>query len=69
MCQANLDTRQTEISKKMGRPINIPILYFSQVIGYALGLGSAELGLKKHIINPIPLMVDKCSRRHREASA
>jgi len=69
MCQANLDTRQSEISKKMGRPINIPILYFSQVIGYALGLGSAELGLKKHIINPIPLMVDKCSRRHMEASA
>lgn len=69
MCQANLDTRQAEISKKMGRPIKIPIVYFSQVVGYALGLGSAELGLKKHIVNPVPLMVDKCSRRQMEASA
>ena len=51
MCQANLDTRQTEIAEKMGRPINMPILYFSQVIGYAMGASQA-LGLKKHIVIP-----------------
>ena len=68
MCQANLDTRQAEISKKMGRPVNIPILYFSQVLGYAMGISDAALGLKKHIVNPIPLMSEKCSRSHMEAS-
>lgn len=68
MCQANLDTRQTEISEKIGRPLNMPILYFSQVIGYALGLKTTELGLKKHIVNPLPLMLNKCLRRQAEVS-
>jgi heterodisulfide reductase subunit B2 len=68
MCQANLDTRQTEISKRMGKPINIPILYFSQVLGYAMGLGDKALGLKKHIVSPVPLMSEKCLRQPMEAS-
>ncbi|HEY4722592.1 MAG TPA: hypothetical protein VII92_12135, partial [Anaerolineae bacterium] len=60
MCHANLDTRQTEISAKLGRPLNMPVLYFSQVLGYALGLSPKTLGLKRHIVNPLPLMLNKC---------
>jgi heterodisulfide reductase subunit B len=66
MCHANLDTRQTEIGEKMGLTLNIPILYFTQVIGYALGMKNAELGLKKHLVNPLPLMLEKCTRRQVE---
>lgn len=60
MCHANLDTRQEEIAQKLGRAINIPVLYFSQVLGYALGIGPKALGLKKHIVDPLPLMLEKC---------
>jgi heterodisulfide reductase subunit B len=64
MCHANLDTRQDEISAKVGHPINLPVLYFSQVLGYALGLEPKALGLKRHIIDPLPLMLEKCQQRH-----
>ena len=60
MCHANLDTRQKEIGEKLENPINLPILYFSQVLGYALGLEPNILGLKKHIVDPLPLMLEKC---------
>lgn len=60
MCHANLDTRQEEIAQKLGRSIDIPILYFSQVLGYALGIEPKTLGMKKHIVDPLPLMLEKC---------
>jgi heterodisulfide reductase subunit B2 len=66
MCHANLDTRQEEIAARLGRPFSLPILYFSQVIGYALGLEAAELGMLKHIVDPVPLMLASCPRRRME---
>lgn len=58
MCHANLDTRQEAIGAKLGWPLNIPVLYFSQVLGYALGLPPEQLGIKRHIVDPLPLL--KC---------
>lgn len=66
MCHANLDTRQEEIGERLGRPFSLPILYFSQVLGYALGLEAAQLGMKKHIVDPVPLMLAKCRQRQLE---
>lgn len=63
MCHANLDTRQDVIADKLGQAVNIPILYFSQVLGYALGIEPNALGLKKHIVDPLPLMLEKCQSR------
>ena len=40
----------------------MPILYFSQVMGQAMGLPAKSLGLKRHIVDPLPLMLAKCSQ-------
>ncbi len=69
MCHANLDTRQEEIAERLGRPFSLPILYFSQVVGYALGLEAKELGMKKHIVDPVPLMLAKCRQRQVQEAA
>jgi len=37
MCQANLDTRQEEIGEGNGEEIQSPILYFTELMGLALG--------------------------------
>ena len=50
LCHANLDTRQREIEKKYKVNIDMPILYFTQLIGLAMGMTSEELGLKKHLV-------------------
>lgn len=69
MCHANLDTRQTQIVAKLGRSFSLPVVYFSQLIGYALGLEINELGFKKHLVDPVPLMLEKCQNRQTEIYA
>ncbi|MCL1917497.1 MAG: CoB--CoM heterodisulfide reductase iron-sulfur subunit B family protein [Peptococcaceae bacterium] len=59
MCLGNLDMRQKALGKKRGRPFNLPVFYFTQLMGLALNLRPKKLGLKKHFISPIPLLSKK----------
>jgi heterodisulfide reductase subunit B2 len=59
LCQFNLDFRQGEIEKKYGEPIGLPIFYFTQLLGMALGLRGEDLGLKKLNIDPFALLERK----------
>jgi heterodisulfide reductase subunit B len=52
MCQANLDTRQEEIKKESGKRNEIPILYFTELMGLALGHGDVKKWLSRHITDP-----------------
>lgn len=52
LCQSNLDLRQRESARAAGREMSLPVLYFTQLLGLALGLEAKELGLNKLIISP-----------------
>ena len=49
MCHANLDTRQDDMEKKFGAHPRMPILYFTQLMGYSFGLSPEELLFDKHL--------------------
>ena len=49
LCHANLDGRQIQINKKFGTNFNIPIFYFTELMGLAFGIGAKELGINKHL--------------------
>jgi len=51
MCQLNLDAYQENVNKKYGTNYHIPILYFTQMIGLALGLNPESLGFGKEFID------------------
>jgi heterodisulfide reductase subunit B len=59
MCQANLDTRQGELEKETGKKYNLPILYFTELMGLALGHRDAKKWFRRHITNPIKVLKDK----------
>jgi heterodisulfide reductase subunit B len=59
LCQSNLDMRQGEIWKAKKENHHIPILYITQVMGLAFGLSPHDLGLNKHIIDPLPILKEK----------
>ncbi len=59
MCQANLDTRQVDISKAAGRVYQVPILYLSEVIGLALNDPKAGSWFEKHIVSPKKMLASK----------
>jgi len=51
MCQFNLDAYQDGINKKYGTKFNLPILYFTQMIGLALGMSEQDLGIGKELVS------------------
>ena len=56
LCQSNLDLRQRNIEKYTGVDLEIPVMYFTQIIGLALGYSAGALGLGKHMISPVPVL-------------
>lgn len=56
LCQSNLDLRQRKIEKKYNTKFNLPILYFTQLVGLALGIEAKKLGLQKHMVSPQNLL-------------
>ncbi len=50
MCHTNLDLRRGAIERHRHERYSIPVLYVSQVLGLALGLGKRELGLHRHAV-------------------
>lgn len=49
LCQYNLDAFQLEIGRAMGRRLEMPILYFTQILGWALGGDADSLGFRRSI--------------------
>ncbi len=50
LCQTNLDAYQSRVNKKFKTNFNLPILFFTQLVGVALGLNEEDLGLKTNIV-------------------
>ncbi len=50
MCHTALDGYQGKAEGAMAQPIDLPVLFFTQLMGLALGIAPVELGLKRHIV-------------------
>ena len=49
LCQYNLDAYQSEMRRAGGKRMEMPILYFTQILGWALGGDIRELGFRRAI--------------------
>lgn len=59
LCQANLDMYQSNAESKSGRSLSTPVLFFTQLLGLAMGLSHRRLGLEKTIVDPLPILAGK----------
>ncbi len=59
MCQANLDVRQKAVEGHYGLKLGLPIMYFTQMMGLAMGYSPQELMLDKHLTDAMPLLRSK----------
>jgi len=55
LCQMNLEAYQEEINKHYNTNYNIPVLFFTQVMGLAFGFSEKELGIDKNLTESIKL--------------
>lgn len=51
LCHANLETRQVVTGQS-----KLPVFYFTELIGLAMGITEAKSWLKKHLISPFGLL-------------
>jgi heterodisulfide reductase subunit B len=51
LCQTNLDVYQGMVNRKFKTKYNLPILFFTQLIGLAFGIDYKALGLKKNVVS------------------
>jgi heterodisulfide reductase subunit B len=56
MCQANLDLYQKEIAAELKREVYLPVFYFTELIGLALGHRGTPAWLKRHMVSPDNLL-------------
>jgi heterodisulfide reductase subunit B len=59
MCHENLDSKQTEISQESGKAYDMPVFYFTELMGLAFGNSGAEKWLSRHTVDPRPLLRQK----------
>jgi heterodisulfide reductase subunit B len=59
MCQSNLDTRQKEVSQDNGQGYNLPVYYFTELMGLAFGDPSVDKWLNKHLTEAKSLLKQK----------
>ena len=51
LCQMNLEAYQNKMNKRFGKNHKMPILFFTQVLGIAMGLNEKELGVDRNFYN------------------
>lgn len=58
-CHLQYETSQAQLNKELGeKKYQIPVIYFTQLLGLAMGMDPDELGLGKHIVSTQPF-IDK----------
>ncbi len=59
MCQANLDMPQATISEAFQKQYNLPVYYFTELIGASWKGSETKTWLSRHFVDPVPLLKRK----------
>ena len=59
MCQANLDISQERIDQESGKDYYLPVFYFTELIGLALGHPEVKSWLARPLVDPLPLLHER----------
>lgn len=68
LCQMNLDLRRGQANKAASRPHALPVPYFTQLLGLALGLPEADLALDKLVLPLAPALEAAAIREAQRAA-
>jgi len=50
MCHVNLDMKQADIERSLGKRLDLPVYYLTDAVGVALGLSREQLGVDRHFV-------------------
>ena len=56
LCQVNLECYQKQVNRKYGAEFSLPVLYITQVLGFALGIPKEDLLIGSELNSPAGLL-------------
>jgi heterodisulfide reductase subunit B len=56
LCQVNLECYQKQVNSEFGTNLNVPVLYFTQLVGLALGVPPGKLGIGSELVSVTPAL-------------
>ncbi len=59
MCHSNLDTHQERMKAVYKDDFGLPVFYFTQLVGLALGFSPKQMLLERHFTDPLPILKAK----------
>jgi heterodisulfide reductase subunit B len=59
LCQINLECYQRHVNQMFGTAFAIPTVYFTQLMGLALGATPSQLGIGTEVVSPVPVLACK----------
>jgi heterodisulfide reductase subunit B len=51
LCNINLELYQKQVNREYGTDFSMPVMYFSQLMGVALGIRPGQLGIGKEMVS------------------
>ncbi|MDH7501967.1 MAG: CoB--CoM heterodisulfide reductase iron-sulfur subunit B family protein [Verrucomicrobiota bacterium] len=58
LCQVNLECYQKQVNREFGTDLNVPVVYFTQLVGLALGIPPKRLGIGSELVAVMPAIAD-----------
>ncbi len=55
MCQVNLECYQQQVNQEYGTRLSVPVMYFTQIIGLAMGISPKRLGIGMELVSTTPI--------------
>ncbi len=55
LCQVNLECYQLQVNEDFGTDFKVPVVYFTQLLGLALGMSKKKVGIGKELVSAAPI--------------
>lgn len=56
LCNVNLELYQKQVNREFGTEFSIPVIYFTQLLGLALGIAPGRLGIGRELVSAAPML-------------
>jgi heterodisulfide reductase subunit B len=56
LCQVNLECYQKQVNQEFGTELSMPVMYFTQLVGLAMGIAPERLGIGKELVSATPVL-------------
>lgn len=56
LCQVNLECYQTQVNHEFGTNFKMPVMYFTQLVGLAMGIPAKQLGIGSELVSTKPVL-------------